>query len=116
QATMAVQLQKPRSSWSGWAEAAAEAFGREGVIMGEEPADAAYGLARLSIRNERYTKVGLGYLRRAVECIDAAVERMSASERPRYLGRPSISIILNDAQAARVSGAPDPQTYRVRVL
>ncbi|MEO1337052.1 MAG: hypothetical protein AAFV29_15515, partial [Myxococcota bacterium] len=94
QATLAAALGEPCTAWIA---SVAAAFKTEGLMMGEERADTAYGLARLSMQNDRHTEASLGYLRKAVEYIDAAVVRMGGPERPRYLGRPSVSIIVSEA-------------------
>ncbi len=97
QATVARALGAPDAAA---AERAQAQFESEGAWSGDEPASIAFGLARLWMNDTEYIDRGRAYLRRAIDEIDAVVGRLAADERPRYLNRPSINIIMEQAERA----------------
>ncbi len=94
-------------------ELATQQFEREGVMAGDEPAGVAFALARLTMTDDRYPEAGQDFLRQAVRCVDGVAARMSVDKRPRYLRRPFIVAIIEQARVAEVAMGPDPNTHRL---
>ena len=97
-------------------ERAIRGFEANGVMVGDEPASAAFGLARLWMVNEAYSEPGRTYLRRAVRSLDTVIARLGPDERHRYLIRPSIAAIVEEARIAQVATGPDPHSRRLKIL
>ena len=96
-------------------EVAARRFEVEGALIGEEPASFAFGLARLSLSNDGYLDSGRVHLRQSASLIDAALLRLGTDERKRYLGRPSVGAVIDQALLAQAISGLDPTTHRLQL-